>query len=87
MKKICYILMLFILTACNNENNIYTLYRSSPLDANMRIHIATFDSSVKSYGGTQEDYNQNNCDIARDLFQNQPGVLSRFWCEKGKFKK
>ena len=26
-----------------------------------------------------------NCDIARQLFQNQPGVTVRYWCERGRF--
>jgi hypothetical protein len=46
-----------------------------------RIHVATFDSS---YG---EDYNRENCQIALGLFQNQPGVTVRYWCEKGRYKK
>jgi hypothetical protein len=47
----------------------------------MRLHVATFDSK------DGEKYNQGNCDIAKDLFQMQDGVKTKFWCEKGKFKK
>jgi hypothetical protein len=67
--------------------DVYTLYRSSVSDLNaaghsgMRIHIATFDSTD---GGT---YNQENCDVARKLFQQQPGVAVNYWCEKGRYKR
>jgi hypothetical protein len=47
----------------------------------MRLRIATFDASEK------EQYNRENCDIARKLFQNQPDIKTRFWCEKGRYKK
>lgn len=60
---------------------IYTLYRSSVVDANMRIHIATFNADA------EEAYNRETCDIARELFQRQPGVKVRYWCEKGEYKK
>src|SRR3954451_16760414 len=45
-----------------------------------RIHIATFNSS------DGEDYNRENCAIARGLFQSQPGVTVRYWCEKGHYR-
>jgi hypothetical protein len=47
----------------------------------MRIHVASFDSS------DGENYNQGNCKIAQELFQKQDGVKTKFWCEKGTFKK
>jgi hypothetical protein len=72
---------------CKDESNIYTLYRNSPLDNNMRLHIATFDSANEAYGGTSESYNKENCLLAVSLFQAQPNVVSRFWCEKGRYKK
>lgn len=58
----------------------FTLYRNSAIDASMRIHMATFDA--KNDGS----YNRDNCNIAAGLFQNQPGVKTRYWCEKGSFK-
>ena len=51
------------------------------MDENMRIHVASFDSS------DGENYNQENCRIAQELFQKQDGVKTKFWCEKGTFKK
>lgn len=68
------------LYACKAEDT-YTLYRSSPLDDNMRIHVATFDSSDGN------DYNLENCNIAKSLFANQSGVAASFWCEKGHYRK
>jgi len=44
-----------------------------------RLHVATFDAA----GGG--DYNRQNCGIAQELFQQQPGVKVRYWCEKGRF--
>ena len=61
------------------SSDTYTLYRSSATTngSEMRIHIATFDASD---GMT---YNRGNCEIARDLFLNQPGVTVSYWCERG----
>lgn len=64
----------------------YTLYRNSALPVNgaaFRIHVATFDA----YEGKAEGYNRENCDIARNLFQEQLGVTVRYWCEKGHYLK
>ena len=58
----------------------YTLYHNSLLDPNMRIHVASFDAAEDSH------YNQENCQVAAGLFSGQPGVKTRFWCEKGTFK-
>jgi hypothetical protein len=60
---------------------VYTLYRNSVTEENMRIHIATFDVNE------QDEYNKGNCEIARALFQQQPGVKVKYWCEKGYYKK
>lgn len=66
---------------CGSNSDAFTLYRDSPLDPNMRIHISTFDST------DGETYNRDNCELAAKLFQSQQGVKSKFWCEKGGFKK
>ncbi|MBI2312506.1 MAG: hypothetical protein HYU77_08395 [Betaproteobacteria bacterium] len=63
------------------EDRTFTLYRNSVTDPNMRLHVATFDANEK------EEYNRENCDVAQKLFGAQPGVKTRFWCEKGRFKK
>ena len=64
-----------------SKDRVYTLYRNSVLDENNRIHVATFDADE------EEDYNKGNCDIAQGLFQQQPTVKVKYWCEKGYFKK
>jgi hypothetical protein len=46
----------------------------------MRLHVATFDA-VDGIA-----YNRGNRDQARDLFQGQPGVKTKFWCEPGRFQ-
>ncbi len=73
------------LTGCSvgtgADDRIFTLYRGSTTDPNMRIHIASFDANEK------EEYNRENCEIARQLFQAQPGVKVKYWCEKGRYRK
>jgi hypothetical protein len=62
--------------------NKQVMGRNSVLDAAMRIHIATFDAADSGEG-----YNLQNCNIAADLFQNQPGVNVRYWCEPAWYRK
>lgn len=66
-----------------SDDHVFTLYRTSPgtNGASMRLHVATFDAA------DDESYNNGNCEIARGLFQGQPGVTIRYWCEKGRFRK
>jgi hypothetical protein len=79
MKFIVFIILV-LLTACT-QSDTYTLYRNSVLDEFARYPVATFNSK------DGEKYNQGNCDIAKDLFQMQDGVKTKFWCEKGNFRK
>jgi hypothetical protein len=52
-----------LLSACSiSESETYTLYRSSVASSSLRIHVATFDAK------DGEAYNQENCQIAMDLF-------------------
>jgi hypothetical protein len=66
---------------CDSRDDTYTLYRNSPVDPTMRLHVATFDAAEPN------GYNQGNCAQAEKLFIAQPGVTAKFWCEKGRFKK
>lgn len=68
------------LVSCTNRSEPFTLYRNSPLDPNMRIHIATFDAEGP------DTYNQTNCALAEKLFSAQEGVTAKFWCEKGRYR-
>lgn len=75
-----------VLAACGSasstsESAVFALYRNSVVDENMRIHVATFDAV------DGEAYNRENCDQAKQLFQVQPNVKTKFWCEKGRFRK
>ncbi len=79
MNKFIILISLFLMSCSQNES--YTLYRNSVIDKTMRLHVATFDAK------DGEKYNQENCEIARELFQKQDGVITKFWCEKGKFEK
>ena len=74
-------LFLMALSACDSSNNHFTLYRNSVTNESMRIHVATFDSADGN------EYNMSNCRIAEELFQKQDGVKTKFWCEKGRFRK
>ena len=78
-KFLTIILLIFGTTAVANETAA-TLYQNSVLNENMRYHIATFDTNQG------EAYNWENCQIAAELFQNQPLVKTKFWCEKGNYK-
>lgn len=78
--------MLFLviaISACGTagESEAYTLYRDSTVSGVHRIHVASFDAS------SGEQYNRENCQVAGDLFQQQPGTKTKFWCEKGRFRK
>jgi hypothetical protein len=63
------------------DGDSYTLYRNSVSFADMRLHVATFDTE------DGEQYNKENCNVARELFAKQPGVTVKYWCERGRFKK
>lgn len=78
--KLSLIALLVLLTACSDSMS-YTLYRSSLIIQNARIHVATFDSA------DGESVNQENCFLAAKLFQQQDAVQTKFWCEKGNFRK
>lgn len=64
-----------------SDDQVFTLYRGSPIDANMRIHVASFDAS------DGEKYNRENCELASQLYKAQPGVTVRYFCEKGRYRK
>jgi hypothetical protein len=76
-----FIAALPILSAGKSPNNPYTLYRSSAVGGEMRIHVATFDAAER------QDYNENNCEIARKLFSAQPAVGVKYWCERGQHRR
>ena len=70
-----------VLLGCGGYSDSFTLYRASPMDPLMRIHIATFDTDQGA------KYNHENCNTSATLFQLQSGVTVKYWCEKGSYKK
>jgi hypothetical protein len=78
-------LLSFSLAGCVGDrvsaDRVYTLYRNSSTDENARYHVATFDADE------EESYNRGNCEVAQQLYQAQPGIKTRFFCEKGYFRK
>lgn len=83
MRVIAFVFLALIGTPAfgQTDMDVYTLYRNSVLDPAMRLHIATFDSADGKV------VNDLNCATAADLFQRQPGVQTRFWCEPGRVRK
>jgi hypothetical protein len=75
-----FVLLQTTLAFAQAEQIIFTLYRTSPVDASMRLHVATFDAKEN------ENYNWENCLLAANLFAAQPGVKARYFCEKGRFR-
>jgi hypothetical protein len=63
-----------------DEAAVFTLYRNSAVNNALRMHVATFDAA------DGKAYNQAYCGQAAELFENQPGVKTRFWCEPGRYK-
>lgn len=85
-RRLCLVVLLSAATvsACQSgtdTGSVWTLYRDSIAGESDRVHVATFDAAEK------ELYNRSNCELAQALFQNRKDVRTRFWCEKGRFKK
>jgi|TARA_B110000977_G_scaffold88491_1_gene117598 hypothetical protein len=79
-KQILLPILLVFATGANANDDFAALYRNSVMNENMRLHISTFDTK---HG---RDYNWENCQLVAKLMQNQPGVLTKFWCEIGDFR-
>ena len=65
--------MVALMASSAAGNGAYRLYRSSAAISEARVYVATFNASNLD--------NQENCEIARELFQSQPGVVVIYWCE------
>lgn len=75
------LLFVALLAVCDSNNNGFTLHRNSITDENMRIYVASFNAS------DGDAYNRWNCEQAQLLFQAQPAIKTKSWCEKGGFRK
>lgn len=77
-------LLLSSCDAATDQSETFTLYRNSPFDPSMRLHIATFDAD------DHDDYNERMCDLTAGLFKNHtlPGqsLPITYWCEPGRFR-
>lgn len=83
-KTLLLILICLTISCIDKDSNTYTLYRESVVIPNARIHVATFDSKENS---STDSCNKENCETAKILFETQPGVLVKYFCEKGKYRK
>lgn len=67
-----------------NDRHVFTLYRNSHSNAEMRIHVATFDSNNRA------EYNRYVCEKARKLFDKdrlQRVSKELYWCEPGRYRR
>lgn len=77
------------LAGCGKPVATYTLYRDSPIGADLRVHWASFDANERGVGSS--DYTRENCEMTADLLRANLRRLNggkepvRFWCEKGSF--
>ncbi len=84
MTRVRALLVVFVLlvaghVTAQSGDGAFTLYRSSAVIPDARLHVATFDARDGSA------YNADNCETTARLFQAQPGVTVRYWCERGRF--
>lgn len=72
------------LVACSQPTDVWTLYRSSALGPNMRIHVATFDSTgTSAFPGPS--YNQAQCNEIADIMRANDPAEKTWWCEPGRY--
>ena len=70
-----------------SDSQIYTLYRSSPTAADLRIHVGTFDTQSFDEPTQNKHYNYEMCaDAQLNFNQRNQGGSIRFWCEEGRFR-
>lgn len=62
------------------KSETFTLYRNSPIDRSLRIHVATFDAV------DHEGYNLAVCGSVSDYYNEAPPMDARYWCESGRFQ-
>jgi len=69
------------------DSQVYTLYRSSNIDSNIRIHVGTFDARSFDDASDNKRYNYEMCSDAQLNFNERNKDSSvRFWCEEGRFR-
>ena len=75
------------LAACTQPSDVdvWTLYRNSVLDSEMRLHVATFDSAERAFSGGPS-YNQQTCMETAELYAANDPAQKNWWCEPGRFR-
>jgi hypothetical protein len=69
------------------DNEIYTLYRSSPTGPELRVHVGTFDTRSFDEPAQNKAYNYEICSDAQLNFnERNKGKSIQFWCEEGRFR-
>jgi len=69
------------------DNEVYTLYRSSPAGTDLRVHVGTFDTRSMADPARNKEYNYEMCSDAQLNFnERNKGNAVRFWCEEGRFR-
>jgi hypothetical protein len=68
-----------------NVRTAYTLYRESWVSQHRRIHVATFDAAQSPASGTAS-FNGDACNQVARMLNEQPGAVSRYWCEAGRYR-
>jgi hypothetical protein len=63
-----------------DRSETYTLYRDSPVEPGLRLHVATFDANDR------DDYNRDMCETVREFFTERPFMGARYWCEAGRYR-
>jgi hypothetical protein len=68
------------------ESQVWSLYRSSPFSAVLKVHVGTFDAAAFDEAAANSKHNREVCDDTRTFYQDNPlhpaGVS--FWCEQGR---
>jgi len=75
------VVLLAVSVSCSNSSESYTLYRDSGLDPALRVHLATFDAK------DGRSYNETNCTMMADLYNEKYSDTNKAWCEQGTYKK
>lgn len=70
--------VILLVSACSPRTEPVRLLRTSTAGPELRLHVATFDAK------DGESYNRDNCETAAKLFQAQPGVEVRYYCDRVK---
>lgn len=66
---------------------MYTLYRSSPIAPDIRVHVATFDAHSFDDPSGNKRYNFDICSDAQVNFnERNRDAQVRLWCEEGRFR-